>query len=504
MSKKSSLILLLPALAILGFGDVVRDGAILRIGNAKQLFLDEYLLESLKDTSFVLNAPAKAPNNPVIRRDRPWEGNYLHYAAVLFDEDQQKFRMWYTSNTYTPNPGGEPKSTEALVCYAVSEDGYHWEKPSLGLVEFNGSKQNNILDEKSWLDFKGGLVFDAGEEDRSKRFKALVQTVGGQISTSTGEPQMKFNLYWSPDAFKWTPYPQNPVIDWGDRTGRWGPTSLMGWDPVHQVYVAHMELCAHQRCPLGKRIIGRAESPDMVHWSDAVPVILPDQQDYPDTEFYCMPAAFYEGFTIGMLWNFKTTNTTILPQFVFSRDGTHFDRRYRQPFIIPGGGESFDSVAIYALNPVVHADKLFFYYGGVNWRSPEQLEALGAERANGEIGLAVLPLDGYVSLDGAKLVFSEVVTRPLSFTGNELRLNMRAAFQRWGAYPAEVRVELLGMDHKPIPGYAFNDCDPLKETGIAQRVTWKGNADVSRLAGKPIMLKFYFKNAKLFSFQFRD
>ena len=483
-------------------GAVARNGSIIDIGSTKQLFLDEYLIESLEDTRFVLNYAEKATDNPVIPRDRPWEGNYNHYATVFYDQDQQKFRMWYSTSNWTPVPGGTPKGTDPRICYATSEDGYHWEKPSLGLVEFNGSKDNNIVGEDNWLGFKGGIVFDAREPDPSRRYKALVQTVEGELSTDTGRKGMQFHLYYSGDAFNWTAYPDNPIIDWGNRGGRWGPTSVMGWDPFHQVYVAHMEICAHQRCPIGKRFIGRAESPDMIHWSAAVPAILPDSEDFPDTEFYSMPAFFYEGFTIGMLWNFRTTNTTILPQFVFSRDGIHYDRRYRGPFIPAGPGEAFDSVSIYALRPIVYGDKIFFYYGGVNWRSPEQLEIMGEERAYGAIGLAVLPLDGFVSLDGAKLRFSEVVTRAFTFAGKELRLNMRAAFQRWGAHPAEVRVEILGTDYKPISGYGFDDCDPLTETGISHRVTWKGKSDVGELAGEPVKIKIYFKNAKLFSFQF--
>ncbi len=479
-----------------------RNGSIIPIGNSKQLFLDEFLLESLKDTALVLNHPRKAVDNPVIPRNRPWEGNYNHYGTVFYDPDQRKFRMWYSTSNWTPVPGGDPESAGRRICYAVSSDGYRWEKPSLGLVEFNGSRDNNIVGEDNWLGFKGGIVFDAREPDPSKRYKAMVQTVGGKLSNETGRTGMQFHLYSSGDAFNWSAHPGNPVIDWGERRGRWGPTSVMGWDPVHGVYVAHMEICGHQRCPLGRRIIGRAESPDMIRWSEAVPVILPDGQDYPDTEFYSLHATAYEGFTIGMLWNFRTTNTTILPQFVFSRDGIHYDRRYRRPFIPAGAGDAFDSVAIYGLRPAVHGEKIFFYYGGVNWRSPEQLEMLGEERAYGAIGLAVLPLDGFVSLDGPKLTFSQAVTRTLTFSGRELRLNLRAAFQRWGAHPAEVRVEILGTDYKPISGYGFDDCDPLSETGTGQLVTWRGNSNVEALAGKPVKLRFHFKNAKLFAFQF--
>ena len=32
-----------------------------------------------------------------------------------------------------------------MTCYAESKDGIHWKKPELGLVEFNGSKANNIV-----------------------------------------------------------------------------------------------------------------------------------------------------------------------------------------------------------------------------------------------------------------------------------------------------------------------------------------------------------------------
>jgi len=32
-----------------------------------------------------------------------------------------------------------------VTCYAESDDGIHWIKPNLGLYEFHGSKNNNIV-----------------------------------------------------------------------------------------------------------------------------------------------------------------------------------------------------------------------------------------------------------------------------------------------------------------------------------------------------------------------
>ena len=44
--------------------------------------------------------------------------------------------MWYT---------GHDKDNRRLVCYAVSRDGVEWKKPNLGLVEYNGSRDNNLV-----------------------------------------------------------------------------------------------------------------------------------------------------------------------------------------------------------------------------------------------------------------------------------------------------------------------------------------------------------------------
>ncbi|MSR59094.1 MAG: hypothetical protein EXS05_15860, partial [Planctomycetaceae bacterium] len=41
--------------------------------HGKQLFIDNYVIESLSGAKKVLNQPAKHPKNPLVRRDKPWE-----------------------------------------------------------------------------------------------------------------------------------------------------------------------------------------------------------------------------------------------------------------------------------------------------------------------------------------------------------------------------------------------------------------------------------------------
>lgn len=50
----------------------------------------------------------------------------------------------------------------------------------------------------------------------------------------------------------------------------------------------------------------------------------------------------------------------------------------------------------------------------------------------------------------------------------------------------------------------LDDADNLASTGFANVVTWNGSPDVGALAGKPIRLKVYSKNVKLFAFQFAE
>ena len=478
------------------------QAGLIHIGSQKQFFIDDYLIESMLATRQVLNPARKVDHNPIIRPEKPWEGNDVRVSKVIYEEEEGLFRMWYSGNSYRASQGqGEfiVESGDGKLCIAISKDGFHWEKPNLGKVEFQGSRENNILPREQ---FRPYFFKDRHEKDPAKRYKGLERT------GTTGTPGMQFDLYYSPDGFQWTPYENNPIIDTAPRVGRWGPTGFMGWDPIRQTYAVHMENCAHLRCPLGKRLIGRAESPDMIHWSQPETIILPDEQDYPDLQFYHMALTVYEGMYVGMLWNFRTTNTSILPQAVFSRDGIHYNRDYREPFIPPGPNGSFDSAVVYAQDPKVHEGRLLNYYTGVNWRSPESLYHLG-DKALGAVGLAVTPPDGFVSLDGVhgherqRYPFSEVVTRSFTFSGDRLHLNVRSALRQWGAGPCEVRVEIIGADHHPIEGYGFKDADPITTTGLAHVASWKGKSDLSGLKDRPVKLRIYFKNAKLYSFQFK-
>lgn len=125
------------------------DNEPLNLGSRLELFVDDYLIESLTGVALKLHSPVAA--GKVITFDKPWEGATSAQALVF--EDEGLFRMYYRGTSHAGySVPSLLKPGEAIVpqhvpvaCYAESRDGIHWSRPSLGLFDFQGSSDNNIV-----------------------------------------------------------------------------------------------------------------------------------------------------------------------------------------------------------------------------------------------------------------------------------------------------------------------------------------------------------------------
>lgn len=97
--------------------------------------------------------------------------------------------MWYQACDDDQWNGGGPRP-----CYAESADGLTWEKPDLGLVEYKGSRANNILLEYSKLAF----VFVDPHGAPGQRFKMVTTGMDG-IQPLTGA-----RVGTSADGLRWS------------------------------------------------------------------------------------------------------------------------------------------------------------------------------------------------------------------------------------------------------------------------------------------------------------
>ena len=117
---------------------------------------------------------------------RLWEVRYDNsYPTVLYDPDLKKYRCYYS--TFTTDRGSSrfsleerkevdyQPSTDRIVslCYAESEDGVNWTKPNLGITNWKGSKENNIIGH--YL-HGTSILLDEQETNLDKKYKMKEST----------------------------------------------------------------------------------------------------------------------------------------------------------------------------------------------------------------------------------------------------------------------------------------------------------------------------------------
>ena len=133
-----------------------------RLQETRYLVLDDRIIDEVDAAKLTLGKITKHHQNPLFGEDMPWEPRFDNvYANVIYDAEDRLYKCWYNpfivDNRVTHTPPEKrhpdwcnymdikPNTREMGLCYAFSTEGIHWEKPELGLVEYEGNKQNNIL-----------------------------------------------------------------------------------------------------------------------------------------------------------------------------------------------------------------------------------------------------------------------------------------------------------------------------------------------------------------------
>jgi len=456
---------------ILGTAKELDEAALLpeqkarKVGRTHQLFLDRTLIAASSGIERVLNQPRKYHKNPVLTYDKPWEGNcVITWGSVLYEPDQKLFKVWYEVYKKFP-PKGE---SGMLLCYATSRDGFHWDKPELGLVDFRGSKANNIVLAER---FDSPTVFRDPHPTEEVKYRLFWFGHEGEkrgICSAT-----------SPDGIHWKRVP-GIRVNAGDR-------NTAGYDPLRKKYYVITRIPGR-----GMRTCGLWESDDAVNFKYMTEIAAPDDQDPDQTQFYGMITFPYAGLHMGFLEPFFIPLRKLNTQLMYSHDGLEWTRACdRQTFLPWGPPGSWDQTwVIPSQNPPIRVDdQLYIFYQGrqtLHW----------AEKPFGHIGsvgLSFLRVDGFASVE-TQWNEGTVTTAPLLLEGKTLHLNAKAR-------PGTVRVEVLDIEGKPLEGFSYNDCQPMSMTdSIDYAVSWKSDGSLEKLTGKPVRLRFHVQGAKLYSF----
>jgi len=435
------------------------------------LFLDDEAIARTVRLSRIWEKPRKF--GPVLRPDRPWEGHCaILYGSVLPRLDGG-YEMWYQNFSRI-----ERGPRRAMFGYATSADGVNWEKPSLGLVEHAGSRDNNIILVAlgtGWLSTLS-VIRDDREYREERRYKMLLST-----SQEPGGP----GLYaaFSPDGIRWKLHPDPVLSSASDRTTLLhdpdGPCPFIAFTRRHG---------PEMRAEFRGRVVYRSESADFLTWSDPEPMLAPDLDDPWDVQFYGLPAFRYRDLYLGGLKRLWTTPDRIDTELVVSRD-TRTWRRTRQAFLENGPGHAWDRqwIALASSPPIEHGRDLWFYYEG-----RESAHGLDYPFPKGAIGMATLRRDRFAALEAGPEGF--LVTRPFAWTGGRLLLN--AAVRVGSGY---VRAEVLDDEGAPVPGLTYADAVPFAGDQLDWEPAWTGDASLDVVKGRTIGLKVYLAGARLYA-----
>ncbi len=217
------------------------------IGNRLELFTDDFLVDSLEgDISTELVLPE--PREVVFVADQPWEGNTSGYFTLF--RDGNAYRMIYRG--WQHDDDKKTAHTE-VTCYAESKDGIQWVKPNLGLFEWNGSKENNIV----WIG-PGSHNFTAFRDTNPECSPAaFFKAFGG--SGGTGGLSRGLLPFHSADCKEWKMLRDEPVIT----NGAFDSQNLAFWDTDRNEYRAYWRYFGD-----GVRAIRTATSKDFIHWEN--------------------------------------------------------------------------------------------------------------------------------------------------------------------------------------------------------------------------------------------
>ena len=458
------------------------------------LVLDSRVIPQAQDAALELGSVQKSERNPLFREEffavppKRWEARYDNvYPNVIYDEEDGIYKCWYSvfmrdnhaPLAQRPQMAYQSGEREDGLLYAISKDGIVWEKPVLGIIEFDGSTANNIVMSKTTHGIHAGGVFkDSHDPDPVRRYKFLHRNASAR----------RMAVAFSPDGIHWSQpilWPEHDAVGDCHNNALWSPELgqylgiTRGWSekPYH-----------------GVRTVMRSESHDFVHWSQPVEIM---RGENAHDQIYSMPIFRYGGLYLGLPAVFHKGNPqapdwdTVDTELAWSPDSLVWHRICPGQALLPRGAGAYpngdyDCGCVYAAAPVIRDDEVLIYYGGSNglhngWRE-------------GSFGLATLVKDRFAGF------VPQAAHRPAMLSTAVLRAQAAALTINAQIHPGgSIRAGLADVDGTTLSGFEMDNCVAVRASGLSVRLRWE-QKHLHELAGRDIRILFEIKRAKLYAF----
>lgn len=460
---------------------------VIPINIGRQLFVDDFLIEKTNLTR-VYHRPEKHEGNPVFSPtldfEKASETNYkdvvyLGHGGVFYDNKDAVFKMFYTAGW---------RGGLALV---TSKDLINWKRPKLNLYI------KNLILPKGPL-YAGGdnaIWLDLNANDSLQRYKAIFERLvdsGWEKYYKKKSEGPTHTLHTSPNGKIWSQ---------GMPTGRASDYTSFFYNPFRNIWVFSIKKNTDRGRSRfyseSKDFISGADWNDSVYWLNADKLDKPDPNIGDEAQLYSLNAVAYESILLGEFYihlgpHNKIADKGNFPKITeikigYSRDGFHWSRPDRNPFIEATRKKGdWDRAYLHGTNGVllVMKDKLWFPYTGFSGIAADGTEGM---YSGASIGMATLRRDGFVSIESKKND-GYLTTRPVTFSGKYLFVNVDCS-------EGELYIEVLNSANKVI-----KKSKTIKTDNTIYNVQFTDNQDLAKYQGQVVKFRFKLKKGKIYSF----
>ena len=474
----------------------------------KQLFIDDRFFAESSGIQLRINPPVK--QGPVFQPEQPWESSRLGCYACVVD-DAGVYKLWYDAYI-----GLRLITVPRSVCYATSTDGVHWSRREVNLYDWFGERENNIV-----MPGTTASVMVDPHAAPEHRFKALGMFFTNHLWSGAAAPGWHktmggLHMFSSPDGMHWKRVEGIASPFFHDSL------NLIQFDERINKHVAYVR--THERGRTISRVV--LDDPLQTPWPfrpppnskpnphgiypttrDAYPVVLAcDELDPPGTdvqmasivrypyaqEVYIALVALYRHFPETIKGQFSNDGVQDV-QLAVSRDGIHWTRPERKPYISLGLAGGPEAGCLWPTQGMIrHQDQIYQYYSPTSHTHGDYDDST---RGEGGLYLLMQRLDGFVSAD-ADGEGGSFTTPLLRFSGTRLEFNLDASAL------GSLSVEIRDADNRPLPGFTFDESIPIELNHLAAEARWSSGGNVGELQGKSVRLAVRMRHCKLYSFQF--
>ncbi len=493
------------------------------VGREPVLFLDDSYILDREGVERSLHPLSKEPDP--VTFPLPFEGIRIPIVRSIVPATDQRWFYAYVSGGY---------GDKTLFMLYRTRDCVDF-RP----VEVNQLSREEISSQlgRTEIAFNNLLIFD---EEHGRKFPPYYcaffrvyhdtdYAYEGVVINKNPRPRVA-RVIRSRDGINWEEKPDQP------RKKVSFESNMPAYDAFRDRYLLYLRLWDPPKKPVSgwrKVLLSQTGAEDPVAgWTDEELVLEADELDGAAADIYFMQVTGYAGIYVGIPAIYQRTSCfdpslrgTIHGQLAVSGDGRSWSRVCQgEQFLVLGEEGSWDSGLISpACAPVILGEELIYYYSGRRIRHDEPLP----EDYSRGCGLARLRLDGFASLDAGP-IGGTVLTVPFWPEGKYLYINGDAS-------EGEIRVEVL-QDYTYVELKKFErgesgkglfraeKCVPLNENSTCHRVEWengenfiddfpagwnrpKSSDDLKGMlhfSERAIGLRFYLRNAKLYSFWFAE